>query len=499
MARYLEQAQMEIGQIPIASIKFDIKSRDDIPKVLRGLQYIYTTDTIREPIFKLLEEKVLPDVDKQNGRPGMALWKILVMGVLRLDLNCDYDRLQELVNQHKTVRQMLGHSDFFDETQYNLQTIKDNVGLLTPELLEEINQIIVKAGHELLGKKKGSEPLRGRCDSFVVETNVHYPTDINLLFDAVRKVIQLTAQLCETQGLSDWRQHVHNVKQVKKQLRIVQKKKRALGKTEIQKEKCEEAVKKEHRNLINLSQNFLNKSEETLSKINAVKSSDLVIIESVQHFMNHAYRQIDQITRRVLQGEVIPHEEKVFSLFQPHTEWISKGKVGVPVELGLRVCVLEDQHQFILHHQVMEKETDDQVAVSMVKKTKAAFPTLTSCSFDRGFHSAKNQQELSEQLNVAALKHKGKLSQKVQEIEASEKFKKAQHKHAAIKSAINALEVHGLDKCPDHGIEGFKRYVALAVVTRNIHRIGDILYKKEQAKIARANKHSCDDTLLLAA
>jgi len=126
------------------------------------------------------------------------------MGVLRLDLNYDYDRLQELLNHHDTVRQMLGHDDFFDKEPYHLQIIKDNVRLLTPELLEEINQIIVNAGHTLLGKKKENEPLRGRCDSFVVETHVHYPTDINLLYDSVRKIIQLTAQLCDKQGLSDW-------------------------------------------------------------------------------------------------------------------------------------------------------------------------------------------------------------------------------------------------------------------------------------------------------
>lgn len=157
MARQVERLQMELGETPISAIKFDVKSRDDIPKILRGLQYLHTTDSIREPIFRLLAEKVLPGVDKTNGRPGMTLWKILVMGVLRLDLNCDYDRLQELVNHHDIVRQMLGHGDFVDKYQYNLQTIKDNVQLLTPELLaeiNEINEIVVKAGHELLGKKK---------------------------------------------------------------------------------------------------------------------------------------------------------------------------------------------------------------------------------------------------------------------------------------------------------------------------------------------------------
>src|SRR3990167_4113795 len=154
MVRIVESNQLALGQLAIADIQINPKSRDDIPKILRGLQYIYLTDSIRKPIFTLLEEKILPSVDKKNGRPGLSLWKILVMGVLRLDLNCDYDRLEELVNHHRTVRQMLGHPDFFDEFQYHFQTIKDNVCLLTPELLEEINTLIVKSGHELLCQKK---------------------------------------------------------------------------------------------------------------------------------------------------------------------------------------------------------------------------------------------------------------------------------------------------------------------------------------------------------
>jgi len=154
MTRCVEVTQPEIGQSSIGAIEFDLRSRDDIPKILKGLQYIYITNSLRESIFSLLEEKILPGVDKNSGRPGMALWKILVMGVLRLDLNCDYDRLHELVNHHDIVRKMLGHSDFFDKQQYSLQAIKDNVSLLTPEILESINQLIVKAGHDLLNKKK---------------------------------------------------------------------------------------------------------------------------------------------------------------------------------------------------------------------------------------------------------------------------------------------------------------------------------------------------------
>ena len=489
MVRIVESNQLELGQLAIADIQINPKSRDDIPKILRGLQHIYLTDSIRKPIFTLLEEKILPSVDKKNGRPGLSLWKILVMGVLRLDLNCDYDRLEELVNHHRTVRQMLGHPDFFDEFQYHFQTIKDNVCLLTPELLEEINTLIVKSGHELLGQKKEEEVLRGRCDSFVVETHVHYPTDINLLYDVLRKVIQLTFQLSEKHPFSEWRQHAYNVRQIKRALRRAEKKKRGARKNAGQNSKSEKACKQAHQDMMELAQHFLNKSEGTLQKLAqsqlSLGISDLALMESTRGFMKHADRQLDQIRRRVLQGEVIPHEEKVFSIFQPHTEWISKGKAGVPVELGLRVCLLEDQHQFILHHRVMEKETDDQIALPIVKETKAMFSNLSSCSFDKGFHSPQNQKQLSEALDVVALKHKGRLSEKVKAIESSEDFQKARYKHSAVESAINALEVHGLDKCPDQGIDGFKRYVALAMVARNIHCIGDILHKKAQAKIER--------------
>jgi hypothetical protein len=90
----------------------------------------------------------------------------------------------------------------------------------------------------------------------------------------------------------------------------------------------------------------------------------------------HAERQIDQIRRRVLWGESIPHHDKILSIFEPHTEWISKGKAHVPVELGLRVAIAEDQYRFILHHPVMERITDDQVAIDRIEGTRTRFPVL---------------------------------------------------------------------------------------------------------------------------
>jgi transposase, IS5 family len=151
--RKVIDAQLLFGMIDISQIKFDTKSRDDIPQILKGLQYIYTQQDVRKKIFKILGEKISPNADKTNGRPGMDLWKILVMGSLRLNLNCDYDRLHELINNHKTIREMLGHSLFDSDAPYHLQTIKDNVKLLTPEILSEINKVVVDAGHILVKKK----------------------------------------------------------------------------------------------------------------------------------------------------------------------------------------------------------------------------------------------------------------------------------------------------------------------------------------------------------
>ena len=151
--RQIQPKQLQLGELDISSIQLDTRSRDDVPQILLGLQHLYTNKKARDLIFSLLEQLLPDNVSSINGRPGMHLWRILVLGVLRLNLNWDYDRLREMANQHSTIRQMLGHG-FDDNEQYKLQTIKDNVSLFTPELLEKINEVVVAAGHDVVGKKK---------------------------------------------------------------------------------------------------------------------------------------------------------------------------------------------------------------------------------------------------------------------------------------------------------------------------------------------------------
>lgn len=241
----------------------------------------------------------------------------------------------------------------------------------------------------------------------------------------------------------------------------------------------EHDIEMAHLDYLKYSLTIIGKAELTLSLITK-HQPDEARLENLRYYITHARRQTNLIYRRVIDHEQIPHAEKVFSLFEPHTEWISKGKVGVPVELGLRVCVLQDQFGFTLHHLVMQKQTDDQVTVPMAAGAKERFPGLTQVSYDKGFWSPDNLEKLEVLLDRPVLPKKGKLSAVDKKREQHPEFVRAKRKHSAVESDINSLESHGLDKCPDKGIDAFKRYVALAVVASNLNRLGKILLERDR-------------------
>jgi IS5 family transposase len=322
----------------------------------------------------------------------------------------------------------------------------------------------------------------------VVETNVHYPTDINLLLDAIRKTIETCGELCGAHGLTEWRQSAYQVRTFKKGYRAVQQLKRSTAKDEAKRQARQEAIKAAHRTYLEQAEGYLERARTTRLHLEIGCGVPALLLQELDGYMRHAERQIDQIRRRVLRGERIAHAEKVFSIFQPHTEWIHKGKAGVPVELGVRVAVVEDSDRFILHHRVMEKTTDDQIAVPIVADTQERFPALRAISMDKGFHSPRNQAALQRMLERVVLPKKGKRSEAEKVREADPEFIRLRHQHSAVESAINALEAHGLDRCPDHGIAGFKRYVALAVVARNIQRLGAVLRQQEAERRRRPYK-----------
>jgi len=182
----------------------------------------------------------------------------------------------------------------------------------------------------------------------VWETDVHFPTDINLLLDAMRKVIVLTARLCLAFGVEGWRQSKHNLKNIKKLYRRAQKLKRSASQDEAKRATQQEVIKEAYRAYSDLAQEFVERAQASLIELGRKGCPAVIPMMHIEGYIKHARRQIAQVRRRMLEGEVIPHHEKVFSIFEEHTEWICKGKAGVPQELGLKVCIVEDQYQFIL-------------------------------------------------------------------------------------------------------------------------------------------------------
>ena len=212
---------MKFDVTPIGQIQFDPQSRDEIPKLLRGFQGIWCDRKTRDKIFDCLLELIPSNINLKNGRKGMDLWKIFILGSLRLNCDWDYDKLLEIANNHIILRQMLGHGIMDGNERYSLQTLKDNISLFTPEILDKINQIVVGYGHKIIDKNLEA-PLNCSCDSFVTKTDIHFPTDISLLFDAIRKIISIIMVICAHTNISEWRQGQHLIRKAKRFYRDAQ-------------------------------------------------------------------------------------------------------------------------------------------------------------------------------------------------------------------------------------------------------------------------------------
>lgn len=198
--------QLALGQTPIERVPIPLKSRDELPPILAGLQWIFQTPELNAQVFALLESKVSAG-KKATGRPGLSLWQILVLGVVRLGLDCDYDRLEDMANHHTLLRQMLGVPPVPapDEKPFHHKTLSENVCHLDEDVLAQINGLIAQAGRGVFKKKGGAEPIQAKTDSYVLETNVHFPTDINLLWDAQRKCLDLIGPMISQHDLPGWR------------------------------------------------------------------------------------------------------------------------------------------------------------------------------------------------------------------------------------------------------------------------------------------------------
>lgn len=478
MRQRFEQ-QYKLGITPISEVKFPLDCRHQLPAVLKALQYIFVTPELSAGIFNLLEEKICSG-KKKTGRTGMDLWHILVLGVVRHAHNDDWDRVHYDSNYNINVRQVLGvHAEHggIEFIEFKRQTIVDNASLIDAGLLSEINMLVALHGHNLLKKKDA--PLALKTDSFAVETNVHFPTDLNLLWDSSRKCMDKVMDLKKIAPVKDWREIKSFYKKYKSLFRstsyMVFR-----GKNELKK-------KEEVKDYLILSLDLKDRCEAIINTppfVAGFENKIASIILELRHYCTYVSKFCDQIERRLIKGEVIAAEEKVYSIFEPHTEWLTKGKLNKKVELGVLVMVTTEQNHFIVDYKVMEKQRDQAQVKGLLERIKNNYPgvAIASHSFDKGYYSKENFKILTEQTDKAVMPKKGKLTVADKTRESDEAFKTIRNKHSAVESNINMLEHHGLNRCMDKGIKGFRRYVGLSVLAYNLHILGNHLMEEEKKK-----------------
>ena len=188
-------------------------------------------------------------------------------------------------------------------------------------------------------------------------------------------------------------------------------------------------------------------------------------------------------SRRVFNDETIPNADKVFSIFETDTELINRGKQPNPIEFGHRVLIIQDKAGFIIHARVMGIGiTDEKIIVEVMENLQKRFnDKIRAASFDKGFWTPNNLKQLSEFVPLVVLPKKGKRSQADIERESEKEFGKTRRWHAGVESAIHALgSGNGLSLCRDKGDDGYRRYLALGVLGRNLQTLGTILLEKER-------------------
>jgi len=467
-------AQLAIGCTPIQEVKIPAKTRAHLAALLEALQYIYIHPQWNERIFSLLSDKIIKG-KKQTGRSGMSLWEIFVLAQVRLCLNISYDELHYRSNYDQLLRGILGvmPTDYTLGKQYEYQNIYDNVKLIDDDLLRQINEVIVEVGHEVF-KKKGKAALHLKTDSFVVETDTHFPTDYNLLWDSARKCIDCAEKL----DIRGWRKSRNWHNRLKGLMRAVGNAGHGGGKGKQQR-------------VIQAAQAYLKKARALERKVYHVLHThisdqlvDIARMELLRYYHQMLTKHIDLLDRRLLKGEKIPHHEKVFSIFQSYTEMIKKGKSNPSVEIGKNLAITSDQYHLIVDWQIAERQTDNQLTLEIARRISGKY-NVHSHSFDRGFSDMTDKAQLQEFIPLVIMPKKGRRNATQKAEESTPVFIRYKNRHNAVESNINELEHRGLDRCPDRNWPGFKRYVGLAVTAYNLHRIGRELLARRREEEQR--------------
>ncbi|MHC4094134.1 MAG: ISNCY family transposase [Planctomycetota bacterium] len=482
MRKAFDPQQRLDGQ-PILNVPLNLNCRDEIVPILRALQYVYSQPELREQILHAIAEDVNRTTSPQRGREGMDYWQILVLAAVRLGCDLDYDKLQDLAEQHRALRQIMGIGDWDEHVTFDWRRIRDNLTKIRPETLERINHLVVDGGHELA--PEAAETVR--ADSFVVQTNIHYPTESSLICDGLRKILTLGATLAFLLGVAGWRQHKHLSRKAKKLARQIQRLAARKGAG------YQERLKAPYRKLLDLADSVVQRGEALRIAVTNAASADPEVVgldAQLAVFLQRTRHVCGTARRRVLEGQKVPNQEKLFSIFEPHTQLYKRGKPAEPVQFGRQVLIYEDGAGFITHAYLLPRDAEDRdVVVDQTRRLQERLAgRIQRASFDRGFHSPENQRQLAEIIEHPCLPMPGSRQATRQADQASIEFRRARQRHPGIESAIGALEAgNGLMRCRDRTERGFRRYLQLGVLGRNLHVLGKLLIAQDHGHCRAAH------------
>lgn len=475
--------QLRLDVPSVADVRLNFACRDEIIPILAALQHIYCTPALRDQILQMVAADVNSDSFHNRGREGLDYWQVLVLASVRLGCNLNYDRLQNLAEDHGTLRAIMGMgTGAWDQTKFSWRRIRENVCLLKPETISSINALIVGAGHQLV--PEAVETIR--ADSFVMETNIHYPTESTLIRDGVRKIIECCVALAEEYGLEGWRQHVHLQKQIKRTSRDIDRIASKKGPN------YQQRLQAAYRKLLQQSERIVRRARALCEQLGLAEATaaDVFARDSLQAYIARTERVQQTAWRRVFDGETVPNSEKLLSIYEPHTQLYKRGKAGEPVQFGRQVLIFEDAVGFITHYFLLPRDQGDKdVIVEQMRIVQERLQGgILRVSLDRGFHSPDNQRELAVIVPCVCLPKPGKQQAARQEATASVQFRQARQSHPGVESAIGALQSgNGQARCRDRSERGYERYMALGILGRNLHTLGRLLIARE-APLSQAGK-----------
>ncbi len=471
-------SQLRLDCNPIESVELNIESRHEMIPVLAALQQVYANPKLRFSVTELIGLDLNATTRRDIGREGFSDWQVVVLAAVRLGCNLDYDQLQDLAENHRSLRGVLGVGDWDQSTHFGWRRIRDTLCMIRPETLQKLNHVIVSYGQELHGDARQEV----RADSFVIEMNIHYPTESSLIWDGVKKIIPLCVALACAIGESGWRQAQQLQRRIKEKARVISQMSASKS------PKAKEGLPRAYGNLLERTDELIRRAKALKTKAEEESSLPPTMekVRQLQCWIELTEQVCDTARRRVLLGETVPNTEKLFSLFETHTQLYRRGKAGTPNQFGRLVLVFEDAAGFISHYNIMHRDAQDKdVIVEQTQITQNKHGgEIEKASFDRGFYAPENEEKLSLIIASPCLppKHPKQYAEKL--AGASVEFRQSRQRHPGIESAIGALQAgNGLKRCRDRSELGLERYVGLAILGRNLHTLGKLL-------IARQNGNS---------